>query len=250
VSEHPNLTAALAAAQAEYPTILKGSVNPHFKSTYADLADGMGPIRPILAKHGIAYTQTFHVVDGILILRTSLRHGAETVDSELPITQPPKPQDFIALTTYYRRVGLFAIAGITPANEDDDGEAANKVATTQAPPRQPQPPKREPLPPLASPEAEVKRALGQDKPPVALVLRYWDEGEQGTYEAAGKWLSEYTKLYAETKKSEPVGIPDFIRANWATLRMLHKKMPEPFAKAMQDAMVNAPSDLITTAEAA
>jgi hypothetical protein len=241
MSEHANLTAALAAAQAEYPTILKGSVNPHFKSTYADLADGMGPIRPILAKHGIAYTQTFHVVDGILILRTSLRYGAETIDSELPITQPPKPQDFIALTTYYRRVGLFSIAGITPANEDDDGEAANSVATTQAPP------KRKPLPPLPSPQAEVNRALGQAKPPTALVLRYWDGAEQGTYEAAGKWLSEYAKLFAETKKSEPSGVPDLVRENWKLLRQLHARMPEPFAKAMQDAMTHAPSDLLAEA---
>lgn len=141
MAEHANLTAALAAAQGEFPTIVKGSVNPHFKSTYADLADGMGPIRPILAAHGIAYTQTFHVVDGILLLRTSLRHGTEEIASDIPISQPPKPQDFVSLTTYYRRVALFSIAGITPANEDDDGQAANDVATTQSPPRQPEPPK-------------------------------------------------------------------------------------------------------------
>lgn len=160
MAEHANLTAALAAAQAEYPTIVKGSVNPHFKSTYADLADGMGPIRPILAKHGIAYTQTFHVADGILLLRTSLRHGSEEIASDIPVAQPPKPQDFVSLTTYYRRVALFSIAGITPANEDDDGQAANEVATTQAPPRQTRQPQRQSQARSLSPTEEVERAIG------------------------------------------------------------------------------------------
>lgn len=165
MAEHANLTAALAAAQAEYPTIIKGSVNPHFKSHYADLADGMGPIRPILAKHGIAYTQTFHVVDGVLILRTSLRFGDQEIASELPITQPQKPQDFISLTTYYRRVGLFSICGITPANEDDDGTSANEVTTTQAPPRQTRQPQRQ-QGRVLSPTEEVERAIGASVTPI------------------------------------------------------------------------------------
>ncbi len=142
MAEHKSLSAALAAAQAEYPAIEKTSVNPHFKSSYADLADGMGPVRPILAKHGIAYTQTFHVVDGTLLLRTKLRWQAEEEVSDIPISQPPKPQDFVALTTYYRRVGLFSIAGITPCNEDDDGQTANGAANTQAPPRRQPPPRK------------------------------------------------------------------------------------------------------------
>jgi hypothetical protein len=128
MAEHKSLSEALAAAQAEYPAIEKTSVNPHFKSSYADLADGMDPIRPILARHGIAYTQTFSVVDGTLLLRTKLRWQGEEEVSDLPIAQPPKPQDFVALTTYYRRVALFSIAGITPCNEDDDGNTANEVA--------------------------------------------------------------------------------------------------------------------------
>jgi hypothetical protein len=175
MAEHTTLSAALAAAQAEYPTIIKGSVNPHFRSTYADLADGMSPIRPILAKHGIAYTQTFHMQDGVLVLRTSLRFGEQEIASELPIMQPQKPQDFISLTTYYRRVGLFSICGITPANEDDDGEAANTVTTTQAPPRpQQRPPERQQAPPPRrvdnaglSPAQAVDKALGATVTPIS-----------------------------------------------------------------------------------
>lgn len=162
MTEHKSLSAALAAAQADYPAIKKGSVNPHFKSSYADLADGMSPIRPILAKHGIAYTQTFGVTDGVLMLRTKLIFGAEFELSELPITQPQKPQDFISLTTYYRRVALFSICGITPEDEDDDGEAANKTTTTQSPPRRDQRPQ---LPPPARP---VPRGTPQEETDAAL----------------------------------------------------------------------------------
>lgn len=177
MSEHKSLSAALAAAQAEYPPIEKTSVNPHFKSSYADLADGMGPIRPILARHGIAYTQTFHVADGTLMLRTKLRWQGEEEVSELPIAQPPKPQDFVALTTYYRRVALFSIAGITPCNEDDDGQTANGVATTQAPPRQTRQPPRKLDVVGKSPEAAVEQALAaQDTDPLRLKsARNWSE---------------------------------------------------------------------------
>lgn len=151
------LADALCAAQAEFPPVVKGAVNPHFKSRYTDLGEGMAVIRPILGKHGIAYTQTFHVAEGTLLLRTSLRRGGEEIASDLPIAQPPKPQDFVALTTYYRRVGLFSALGITPVGEDDDGQTANDVATTQAPPRQTRQPPQRPRP-VESPEQAVERA--------------------------------------------------------------------------------------------
>jgi len=136
MSEHTSLTAALAAAQGEFPPVVKRHPNLHFKSKYADFADGMTVILPILSKHGIAFTQTFHVADGVLMLRTSVRKGDEEIASELPITQPQRPQDFVSLSTYYKRVGGFSILCITPEGEDDDGNSVNDVATTQEPPRQ------------------------------------------------------------------------------------------------------------------
>jgi hypothetical protein len=141
MSEHKSLVAAMVAAQGDYPPVEKKSVNPHFKKNYADLAGAMEVIRPVLTKHGIAFTQTFHVADGVLMLRTSLMHGAESMPSELPISQPANPQDFVKLTTYYRRVALFSMLGITPVGEDDDGNSIANVATTQEPPpRQQRPP--------------------------------------------------------------------------------------------------------------
>ena len=45
---------ALSAAQAELTDPPKDSVNPHFKSRYADLATVLKTVRPVLARHGIA----------------------------------------------------------------------------------------------------------------------------------------------------------------------------------------------------
>jgi len=121
---HKSLAEALAAAQAEYPLIVKLSQNPHFRSTYASLSDGMEPVRPILAKHGIAYTQVFTSVDGTLVLRTKLKFGEQEEVSDIPCEMMPNVQQFMSKQTYLRRCALFAILGLTPADEDDDGNVA------------------------------------------------------------------------------------------------------------------------------
>lgn len=175
---HTCLSQALAAAQAEYPRIIKGSLNPHFRTSYADLADGMEPIRPLLAKHGIAYTQTFHVGDGgKLMLRTKLWHRDEQEISDIPIEQPPKPQEFVALSTYYRRVTLFAIAGITPADEDDDGESTAGLGTQQPA----EPPRRTSAPPA---EVSSETMVGELRALLATVAALDAEGLQ----KAKDWL--------------------------------------------------------------
>ena len=51
------LAAALAKAQGEMENAGKNSVNPHFKSKYADLAEILNTVRPVLSKHGLAVTQ-------------------------------------------------------------------------------------------------------------------------------------------------------------------------------------------------
>lgn len=155
-----DLVKALAEAQGEFGPVVKKSENDHFRSKYADLAAGMEVVRPIIAKHGIAYLQTFEVSDGTLLLRTALRKGDEEICSVLPLTQPAQPQAFVSLTTYYRRVALFSILGITPVGDDDDGNAANEVTTTQTPPRQTRQPQRQPAAKPQSPVEEVERALG------------------------------------------------------------------------------------------
>lgn len=116
---------ALSAAQAELTDPPKDSVNPHFKSRYADLATVLKTVRPVLAKHGIALVQTTDILDGTLVLVTRLLWRDEEILGRYPV-QPTKadPQGLGSAMTYARRYALQAIVGVA-ADDDDDGNAAS-----------------------------------------------------------------------------------------------------------------------------
>lgn len=124
---------ALAAAQLEITDPDKDAVNPHFKSRYADLATVLKTVRPTLAKHGIAFTQTTRVEDdGRLILVTRLLWGDEEIVGYYPV-QPIKadPQGYGAAMTYARRYALQAIVGVA-ADDDDDGNTVSAAPSRPA----------------------------------------------------------------------------------------------------------------------
>ncbi len=116
---------ALSAAQAELTDPPKDSVNPHFKSRYSSLNTILKTVRPILAKHGIAFTQTTDIIDGQFVLVTRLLWRDEEIVGRYPI-QPTKtdPQGQGSAITYARRYALQAIVGVA-ADDDDDGNAAS-----------------------------------------------------------------------------------------------------------------------------
>lgn len=132
MTEHKGLYVALAAAQADMGPALKESVNPAFKSKYADLANVMAACLPALNSHGIAVIQPpFQDDAGNRYVKTVLVHGAsgESVECAVPlIVGKNDMQGYGSAVTYARRYGLMSMAGIAP--EDDDGAAAAK-----APPR-------------------------------------------------------------------------------------------------------------------
>jgi len=130
---HKNIYAALAAAQTAMTAVTKGAINPAFKgegrpkgTPYADLADVVSAVRPVLTANGICF---FHqIIDGCT-MRTSLVHGAtETrIDCDVPlIVAKNDMQGMKSATTYAKRVGLESVTGVAP--EDDDGNAAVKAA--------------------------------------------------------------------------------------------------------------------------
>jgi len=101
----PNtLAEALAAAQLEITDPAKDAVNPHFRSRYADLATVLKTVRPVLARHGLAITQTTQVDEqGRLLLVTRLHWRDEELCGYYPI-QPVKadPQGYGSALTYTR----------------------------------------------------------------------------------------------------------------------------------------------------
>lgn len=126
------LAEALAAAQLEITDPQKDAVNPHFRSRYADLATVLKTVRPVLARHGIAMTQTTQILDGALVLVTRLHWRDEELAGYYPIN-PTKadPQGYGSAMTYARRYALQAIVGVA-ADDDDDGNAASAAPSKPA----------------------------------------------------------------------------------------------------------------------
>lgn len=130
MSEAPNIAdlyTALALAQGEFPTIEKGSINPHYKSKYADLADINKATTPSLSKHGLCIIQLIQPNTDKAIIKTMLCHkSGASIDSTIEIVPVTKtPQGMGSAYTYARRYGIQAMLNIS-AEEDDDGNAASK----------------------------------------------------------------------------------------------------------------------------
>lgn len=133
------LFAALVAAQAEMRNPPKDSVNPHFKSKFADLATVLDTVKPVLAKHKLGVVQLPCEVAGIGPgLSTMLVHESGEFIRGVIALRPvkPDPQGIGSAMTYARRYGLQAVLGIT-ADDDDDGNHASKPQQQSAKPTTP-----------------------------------------------------------------------------------------------------------------
>ncbi len=127
------LALALAKAQGAMKPASKSSVNPHFKSKYADLASVWETIREPLAQNGLSVTQTLGVdanSDGTLLYTMLMHSSGQYVGSVQQLLPRDKtPQGLAAALTYARRQSLQAIVGVA-ADEDDDGnEASGRIVT-------------------------------------------------------------------------------------------------------------------------
>lgn len=133
MTDHKNVYAALAAAQAEMGKALKDSSNPAFKSRYADLASVMDACMPALGKHGIAVFQPTFDDDTGRYVKTVFAHvSGDMIECRVPlIVTKNDMQGYGSAVTYARRYGLMGMAGIAP--EDDDGNAAAKAPPPKAP---------------------------------------------------------------------------------------------------------------------
>jgi hypothetical protein len=123
--EASTLSADLVAAYAEIGGAAKDKVNPAFKSKYADIASVIDAVKPVLARHNLAFYQRSQPSEDGVLVQTMLRHsGGEEVDlGTLYVPANKKdPQGFGSALTYARRYALMTAFGV-PA-EDDDGNAA------------------------------------------------------------------------------------------------------------------------------
>ena len=132
------LAGALAKAQGQIKVALKDSLNPHFKSKYADLASVWEAIRAPLSSNGLAVTQwPGECAGNQMSMTTMLLHSSgqwmrETLT--IPLSKVDA-QGYGSATTFARRYALSAVAGVAP--DDDDGNAASNPngAANDAPPK-------------------------------------------------------------------------------------------------------------------
>lgn len=110
------------AMQGELQTVKKDSLNPFFKSKYADISAFVEMLRPIMTRHNLSF---MHVPNNDTLECIILHSSGEFVSGQYPIR--PKvndPQGVGAAITYAKRYSLGAMTGAVSADEDDDGEGA------------------------------------------------------------------------------------------------------------------------------
>jgi hypothetical protein len=133
------LFGALAKAQGEMVAAKKSAKNPHFKSTFADLASVLEAIMPALNANGIALVQLPGFEDGTVTMTTTLCHsGGGWLSSQAgsPLGRGSGPQAVGSAISYLRRYCAQSACAL-PAVDDDGNAAQNsyKAKPKSAPER-------------------------------------------------------------------------------------------------------------------
>lgn len=165
--EIQNLSKAMSNLQSEIKDAEKDTAGYNYK--YADLAQVLSLIRPLLLKNGLSFTQHVSNADGSVVIETVVMHeSGQWMASEL--NMPPTPSSKMSpaqavgsAITYGRRYALTAIFGITQQAEDDDASDYGKQQ--QRPPaHQARPPQTALKPPIdiTQPLTHIQNAISMD----------------------------------------------------------------------------------------
>ncbi len=133
------LAKAMAAARKKFKVVKKDTLNPFFKSKYADLAAVIEATAEPLAEHDLAIIQSPRFNGQTVTVVTMLMHGSGQWmrdDLTLPM-QKFDAQGAGSAITYARRYSYQSFVNVA-AEADDDGNAASgkdvKEATMPKPP--------------------------------------------------------------------------------------------------------------------
>ena len=132
-----DLAAALCLAQAEMGGATKNSTNPHFKSSFADLASVISVIKPAFFKHGLSFIQlpiTSEGGKGIGVSTMLMHSSGQWIEGEylLPL-EKVTPQGAGAAITYARRYGLVSLVGIPQVDLDAEDISVQVPAVVEPP---------------------------------------------------------------------------------------------------------------------
>jgi hypothetical protein len=128
---HATLQEALSAAQGEMSAASKDRKNPHLNSKYATLASVIDALREPFANHGLSHwaVPSMDLEAGVVRVEVFIGHssGGQVVAPLSAKWDVGKGLSSIqsagVLITYMRRYGLMSLAGISSAEDDNDGNA-------------------------------------------------------------------------------------------------------------------------------
>ena len=134
-SEINEIALALSKAQEAIQDAEKSSVNPFFKTKYADLSSVLNEIRAVFPKNGLALVQSpFTAENGNIGVTTMVVHssGQWMSDSiDIPVQGKNLAQESGSVITYLRRYSASAFSGISQA--DSDANLGTSKASNTAP---------------------------------------------------------------------------------------------------------------------
>lgn len=133
-NEINELAAAMAIAQGQMGAAYKNSSNPHFKSSFADLASIGDVIKQPLSDNGLSVVQfPINNEQGVAITTRVMHKSGQWIEESFGI-KPVKagPQEYGSLISYFRRYALAAIFAI-PQTDDD----ANAIQLAAEAPQKP-----------------------------------------------------------------------------------------------------------------
>lgn len=211
---HETLAAALAAFQAELPTVAKGNEakvptknGGEYKYQYADLTDVTAAAMPVLSKHGLSFTSKPTMTENGFVLAYRLLHESGQEDAgEYPLPDPAhtQAQQMGSAITYARRYCLCAATGIAPGGDDDDAQQAQS-----APPRG----RRSPQQRSADLTARINAAASamDQARTLAELDKVWSRVEAGGLAGIERLKSQHEDRLSDLEGTEPVDVD----AAWA-----------------------------------
>ncbi len=134
-----SIVPAFIKAQALVKRAKKDSINPHFKSHYADFESVVDAIKEALQTNQMWFSQGASE-DGLKLITRIWHVSGEWMETYYPITPLADPQKMGSVTSYAKRFCLQGAMGLVTT--DDDGVSvsqAQRPATTQPRPAPQQP---------------------------------------------------------------------------------------------------------------
>jgi len=134
--EAKSINTQLLEAQRNIGAAIKGSANPFFKSSYADLGTVMEVVKKPLNDAGLAVTQELSVrineITGMPfnILNTTIRSESDSIVSSVAVPDMKDIQKLGGAITYLKRYALQALLFV-PTEDDDGNSASGKKAKAQ-----------------------------------------------------------------------------------------------------------------------